>query len=203
MSELDIKIGIENKFGENLIYFLEDYSCGEEKYIDSAYHEVRGEDEQGRDTCCEINTLDLAREAAMVMNLLISERDALREELRKAREQEPTGYIDADNLADDGKAGGYCPISPHKDKYYNTPLYASPVPAQKIQGDKWLPIEKCDKNGMQIILIPLDEINKIALLAIFNEYIECWIDMTGRSVEAKYVTHFIKYESPQPQVNPS
>ena len=46
--------------------------------------------------------------------------------IKKAQEQKPTCFVDADNLCDDGTVGGFCNVAPCETQYYKLPLYAYP-----------------------------------------------------------------------------
>lgn len=150
MSEVELKVEIENKYGENIVWFLEDYSCGDANDVESAFHEVYGEDVDGREGSCEINTLELAGQAAKVLNELLVQRDQLRQKLeaaearadkaeaaiREAREQKPFGYIPNVESTQKWLSEGYtATLNPEKEGRYIFPVYAAPVPAMPIQDE--------------------------------------------------------------------
>lgn len=61
----------------------------------------------------------------------------------------------------------------------------------------WKPIKDLVKeNKLYLVLVPLDEVNNIVMLAVYNESIDSWMEMTGRHVENKHVTHYMDYEQP-------
>lgn len=64
----------------------------------------------------------------------------------------------------------------------------------------WIPISELQsKDQLYLILIPMDEVNNIVMLAVYNESIDSWFEMTGRSVKNEHVTHYMDYIEPTTQ----
>jgi hypothetical protein len=74
--------------------------------------------------------------AASMINVLIIERDALREELRKVSEQEPRGYelVTSNSIEYFSLFSEVCEAAQGGGDV--VPVYVSPVPAMPIQDDK-------------------------------------------------------------------
>lgn len=83
----------ENKFGENLLWFLDDYAMWNADDVDGPEIEVYGEDENGMEGSCTVNTIELAGEAAKEIRALIAERDELRAYKEAAEKQEPVQWV--------------------------------------------------------------------------------------------------------------
>ena len=96
----------ENKFGENLLWFLDDYAMWNADDVEGPEIEIYGEDENGMEGSCTVNTIELAGEAAKEIRALIAQRDKALEKLETMECQ----AVLADKPVDEETHTNYCAL---------------------------------------------------------------------------------------------